>query len=152
MAKQLLREIAAPIERIDHRPDEFAIRIDFARHRVDGQIAAREILLQRHIRRIVELEAVIPRHRLTLRARERVFLMCLRMQEHRKILAHRTITLRDHLLWRRADDHIIAIDDRHAQQFVTDRAADGVNVHHAISFFASSIHSATAGNAQMRSM
>ena len=87
MAEQARLEIGAAVERIDHRTGQFAVGTHFARHRVDRQVAAREIFFERHVGRVEELEAVITGRRLALGARERVLLVRLRMQEHGKILA-----------------------------------------------------------------
>src|SRR5262249_55358438 len=70
-----------------------------------------------------------------------------------KVLADRTKALRDHLLGRRADHHVIAILHGHAEQFVADRTAYRVDIHSQTSYLAMScpsrneslIHAATAG-------
>ncbi len=127
--EQLRAQIRLPAERIDDRPDERAVRAHFARHRVDRQVAPHEILLERDVGRVIELEAVIAGRRLAFGARERVFLVRIRMQEHRKILADRPEALRGHLLGRRADDDVIAVAHRQAEQCVADRAAHRVELH-----------------------
>ena len=53
-----------------------------------GEIAPRQVLLQRDVGLGVEGEAVIAPCRLALGARQRVFLARLRMQEYREVLAH----------------------------------------------------------------
>jgi hypothetical protein len=122
-------QIGATVERVDHRTGQFTVRAHLARHRVDRQIAACQVFLQRDVRRIEKLEAVITRRRLALGARKGVLLLRLRMQEHRKILAHRTVALRDHLLGGRADHDVIAVLHRHAQQLVANRATYRVDIH-----------------------
>ncbi len=71
-------------EGIDQRP------LLVARHRVDREIAAREVLVEGHIGRDEELEAAVAAAVLALGARQRVLLVRLRMQEHRKIAADRS--------------------------------------------------------------
>jgi hypothetical protein len=138
-------EIGAAIERIDHGTGQFAVWSHFAGHRVDGQIAAREILFQRHVGCVEKLKAVISRRCLPLGARKRVFLVRLRMQKHGEILADRFKALRRHLLGGGADHDVIAVLNRQAEHVIADRTAHGVDVHR--SFRAPSIHSATTGNA-----
>ena len=77
------------------------------RHRVDGEIAPHQVLLQRH-RGSVEHEALVARRRLALGSRQRVLLMGLRVEKDRKILAHRRESERQHLFRCRAD-HVVAI-------------------------------------------
>src|SRR6185312_3952057 len=94
---------------------------------VDGEVATREVVLQRHVGRGVEAETVVARPRLALGARQRVFLAGVGMQEHREILADRLVALRQHVFGRRADHHVVAIEMRAAQQLVAYRAADQVH-------------------------
>src|SRR5208283_6079951 len=61
-----------------------------ASHGVDGEVPARKILLQRDTRRGVEAESLVSAPGLALGARQRVFLVRFRMQEHRKIAADRS--------------------------------------------------------------
>ena len=87
------------------RVDQFApalLVINFLGDGVDGEIAAQQILLQRDIRRGVDGETLVAARGLALGARQRVFLMGLRMQEHREILAHRLKALPDHVFRRAA--------------------------------------------------
>ncbi len=91
---------------IDERP------VLVARHRVDREIAARQVLAERHVGRDEELEAAVAAAVLALGARQRVLLVRLRMQEHRKIAADRSVAGRDQDFGRRADDHPIAVGDR----------------------------------------
>ena len=97
--------------------------------RVDREVAAREVLLQRHVGRGVELEAVIAARGLALGARERVLLLRFRVQEHREILADRLVAELHHLLGRRADHDVVAVLHRQPEQLVAHRAADGVDLH-----------------------
>src|SRR5262249_50720178 len=74
-----------------------------------------------------ELEAPVAAAMLALRSRERVLLVRLRMQEHRKIAADRLVTGRDQYLRCRADDDPIAIRDGSSQELVANRAADAID-------------------------
>ncbi len=117
------REIAGAAVGIDQRA------VGAARHRIDRQVASREVVLERHLRRREELEPAVPLAVLALGARERVLLARLRMQEHREIAAHRPVARRQHRLRRRADDDPVAVDDGTPDQFVADGSADAVDLH-----------------------
>ena|SRR5437899_8197225 len=106
-------------------------------------------------------EALVAAPALSLGARERIFLVRLRVQEHREILAHRLVAEALHFLGRRPDDDVVAILYRQPEQLVAHRAADRVELH---SYIASSpgidsgsrsdasIHSRIAGSASIASM
>ena len=81
-------QVLGAVERID----EVAVLV--ARDRVDREIAAREVLLERHVGRRMELEAVIAARGLALGARERVLLVRFGMKKNREILADRTVAER----------------------------------------------------------
>ncbi|MGF6370395.1 hypothetical protein OKW40_003145 [Paraburkholderia sp. RAU6.4a] len=129
MAKKPRLQVSLAVERIDDGAGQLAVRAHLARHRVDRQIAAREVFFERHVGRIEKLEAVIAGRRLALGARERVLLLRLRMQEYRKVLAHRPIALRDHLLGCCSHHHVVAVLHRHAEQLVADRATYCIDIH-----------------------
>ena len=95
----------------------------------EREIAAHEVLLERHIGREIELEAVIPQRRLAFGARQRIFLLRARMEEHRKILTDRTKALRDHLFGCSPDHHIVAILDGQSQQSIANRSPNHVDLH-----------------------
>ena len=118
-------EIARAVERID----DAALLV--LRHRVDRQVAALEVLLERHVGSGVELEAVIAARGLALGARERVFLFRLRVQEHREVPADGLVAELHHLLGRRADHDVVAVLHRQPEQLVAHGAADGVDLHEA---------------------
>ena len=84
-------------------------------HRVDGEVAALQILLQCHRRIDVERERVIAASGLALGPRQCIFLAGLRLQEHREILADRAVAERAHLVRRRADHDEIAVGDAEAE-------------------------------------
>ena len=110
-----------------------AVRIDqrpcvVARHRVDREVAPREVLLERHVRRGEELEAAIAAAVLALGARQRVFLARLRMQEHREVAADRPVAGREQHLRRARRRRPSRGRRRAAEQLVAHRAADAVDV------------------------
>ena len=109
------------------RVDQSAVGI--ARHRIDGQVPTRQVGLQRHVRRGMEGEPVVARTALAFGARERVFLVGGRMQEHRKVAADRAKALGEHGFGRGADDDKVAIGYRAPEQPVAHRAPDGVDLH-----------------------
>ncbi len=98
-----------------------------ARHGIDRQVAPRQVLLQRDIGRREELEAAITASMLALGARERVFLVGFRMQEHREVAAHRAESRRQHRLRRDADDNVVTVGDSAAEKFVADNTTDFVD-------------------------
>ena len=83
------------------RVDQLAIGL--ARNGVDGEIAAAQIVFQRHVDTGMEGEALVAVAGLALGAGERVFLFGARMQEHRKIAAHGHEAPARHILGRGAD-------------------------------------------------
>ncbi len=109
------------------RIDELSLLV--ARHRVDREIPARQILVERYIGRDEELEAAIAVAVLALGARERVFLARVRVQEHREIASHRLVARRNQNFGRRADDHPVAVNDAAAEKLVPNRAADAIDLH-----------------------
>ena len=123
MAQHAAADIFGAVARVD-QPSRLV-----ARQRVDGQVAALQVLLQRDVGRGVESEAVVARRGFALGARQRVLFVGLRMQEHRKIAPDRTETQPHHLLRRCADHDMIAVLHRQAEQFIAHRAADHVGFH-----------------------
>lgn len=103
MPQQAFLQISRAVERID----QLAI-LGFG-HRVDGEVAPRQILFQRHRGIGVKGEAVIAVSGLALGACECVFLVGLWMQEDREILADRAIALFQHVLGTRADHHMVVV-------------------------------------------
>jgi hypothetical protein len=96
---------------------------------VDGEVAPRQILFQRHVGRGVEDEALVARRGLALGARQGVFLVRLGMQEHREILADRLEAARQHVLRRGADDDMVVVLHGQAEQPIAHRTADDVGLH-----------------------
>ncbi len=109
------------------RIDEHAVRR--LRHRVDRQIAAREILLEGHLRAEFHAESAVARRDLALTPRERIFLLGVRVQKHRKVPPDLAISEPQQLLSRAAHDHPIALLYRQAEQGVPNRAADQIHLH-----------------------
>jgi hypothetical protein len=106
-----------------------ALRSRGPRHGVDRQVAALQILLERHVGRCVHREALVAAAALSFRACERVFLLSPGVEEHREILSDRAEALGRHLLGCRADHHPVAVGDRQAEQLVAHRASHDVGFH-----------------------
>ena len=104
-------------------------------------------------------EALVAAAALALGARERVFLVRLRMQEHREILADGLEAEPFHLFRRGADDHVVLVLQRQPEQPVAHRAADYIGLHSymsncgmdSVSRSAAAIHSCIAGSSSMAS-
>ena len=65
----------------------------------------------------------------SLGARQRVFFVRLGMQENGEVAADRLVALRPHDFRRCADDDVVAVFDRQAEQFIADGAADQIDLH-----------------------
>gem|GEM_PF-5403475 len=123
MAQYPCLQICLPAIRVNQLP------ICCLRYRVDGQIAAQQIRLQRYIWRENKGEGLMPAPGLALLPCQCIFLARLWMQKHRKILADLTETLRQHFFRRCADHDPIAVMHRQAEQSIAHRAADQKNLH-----------------------
>ena len=77
----------------------------------------------------MEGEATVAGRGLAFGASQGIFLLRHRVQEHREILADRPETLVYQGFRRGADDHEVAVGARQAEQFITHRPADAVDVH-----------------------
>ena len=121
--KTLVLEIGLAAEGIDQR----AVLV--LRHRVDRQVAAQQVLLERDLGPGVEGEAAIAGRGLALGAREGVLLVRLGMEEHREVGADRLIAGREQRVDVGADENPVAVDDRQAEQCVANRAADEIALH-----------------------
>jgi hypothetical protein len=119
-----LAQIALTAERIDQRA-----AVGILRNRVDRQVAALQVLLERHVGREQGLEAAVARAGLALGAGQRVFLGAARVQEHREILADGLVPLRKQLFGARADDHPVPLPRRQTEQLIAHCAADEINSH-----------------------
>ena len=116
-------EIGAAAERIDDAAPFILC------NGVNGQIAPREILLERDLGRGVEFEAVIAACSLAFGACECIFLVRFGVQKHREVFADRFVAELDHLLGSRADHDIVAVLYRQAQQFIAYGTAYRVDFH-----------------------
>jgi hypothetical protein len=119
MAQHAAAQVALAAAGVDQRA------VFVARHGIDGQVAARQVLFQRHLGRGVEGEAVVARRRLALGARQRHFFVRLRVQEDREV-APTGGSRRPAVLGRGAHHHPVAVAGGPAQQRVAHRAADDV--------------------------
>ena len=99
------------------------------RHRIDCEVAPRQVFFQRHIRCCVHCKAMVARAGLALGTGQRVFLVGLRVQEHREVLAHRQEAFCDQCVGRGAHHHPVAIGAGLAQQGIAHRATDQVDLH-----------------------
>ena len=77
----------------------------------------------------VEGETLVARAGLALGAREGVLVARLRVQEDREVLADRLEAQREHVVRRGADDDVVAVVHGQAEQRITHRAADEVDLH-----------------------
>jgi hypothetical protein len=75
---------------------------------------------------------VIAGRGLTFFARERVFLFCVRVQEHREVLADAPVSLRFEFLGTRAYDAPVPLPVRDAELCVTDCATYEIDLHRVI--------------------
>ena len=123
MAQHALAQIRLAPERIEYP----AFRI--ARDGVDGEVATRKILLERDVGRGMKHEAAVAATTLALRARERIFLVRIGMQEHRKIASNRTKPNGQHRLGRGTHDDEVTVHHRAPKQLVADGTANAVDLH-----------------------
>ena len=123
MAQQAGLEVALAAIRVD----DFARR--GLRHRVDRQVAAREVLLERHVGREARGKAVVAGAGLPLGAGERVLFTRVRVQEHWEILADGPVAEREQVVRPGADDHEVPLNVWAAEQPIPDCAADEIDVH-----------------------
>ena len=122
MAQHALAQVPLAAEGVDQRA------VAAFGHRVDRQVAARQVLLQRDGRVGVHDEAVVARRALALGARQCVFLVRVRVQEHREVAPHLLEAGVEHLLRRGTDHDPVAVVDRPPEQPVAHRAADDVGL------------------------
>jgi hypothetical protein len=112
-----------------------AIRIDqfagllVAGNGIEGEVAALQVLFQRHRRVGVDHEAAVAAAGLALGARQRMFLAGIRMQEYREVLAHGAESQCFHLRLGGADHHPVPVAGHQAQQRITNRATDEIDLH-----------------------
>jgi hypothetical protein len=117
----------AQIRRAAERIDEISVAV--LRDRIDGEIAPSQVFFERDAGICIEREPVIAASGFAFGARLRIFLARLRMQKHREILADRRVALAQQFVRRRADDDVVAILHRNAEQTIAHRAADEISLH-----------------------
>jgi len=96
---------------------------------VDGEVAAQQVFLKADLGRSVAHEAGVAATALALGARERVFLLCLRVEKNREVPPHRAEPPREHGFRGFTDHHPVAILDRKAEQCVANRTAHHKGTH-----------------------
>jgi len=114
---------AATVVRIDH------VAVLVFGDRVDRQVAAQQVVLERHAAIGVELEAVVAGTGLALGARERVFFARRGVEKDGEVAPDRDVAGGAELVGIRADDDPIAIAWRQTEQSVTNGAADEIALH-----------------------
>jgi hypothetical protein len=97
-------------------------------NRIDRQVAALQVFLQRDRRGGIEREAMVAMASLALGARECVLLLGVWMQKHREVAAHRAEAARMHLIGGRADHHPVALAHRQAEQRIAHCTADQIDL------------------------
>jgi hypothetical protein len=96
---------------------------------IDREVAAPQVLGERHLGSKADFEAAIARRDFAFEAGERVFLVALRMQKHREVAPDLSIVEPQHFLARAADHDPIAFLDGQSQQAVPNRAANQIHLH-----------------------
>ena len=97
--------------------------------RIYGEVAAREVLLQRHLGTELDREAAVAGRHLALEPGERVFLVSFGMQKHRKVAAHLAVIHALERVARAADHDPVAFLDRKPEQGVSNCSADQIHLH-----------------------
>ena len=106
VAQQTRLQIALAVKGIDQ------LAVFPLRDGVDGQVAALQILLERHVGRGPGDEAGVAIAAFPFGARQRVFFTAVWMQKDRKIAADLLKALRQHRLRRRADHYPVPVFNR----------------------------------------
>ena len=99
------------------------------RYRIDGQVAAFEILLDGDRGLGMKGKTAIARRGLALGARQGVLLATVGVDEYREVLADGAVACGLHLFRPRADHDIVAVRRRLAQQLVAHRATNQIHIH-----------------------
>ena len=99
------------------------------RDRIDGEVAAAQVFLQRHRGLGMHHEAGMSARRFALGTRQRMFLAGAWMQEHREVATDLLEAGIQHLLRAGADHHVIMVARGQAEQGIAHRAADQVDLH-----------------------
>ena len=98
-------------------------------HGVDGQVAPRQVLFQRDIRRRMHRKAVIAFCGFALGAGQGVFFFGRGVKEHRKVFADRQKAACHQFFRRAAHHHPFAVLHGQAQQGIANRTTDHENFH-----------------------
>ena len=96
---------------------------------IDGQIAARQIFLERDLRPEFDRKSAIAGRHLALEPRQGMLLVSVGMQKHRKVPADFPIFQAQQLLSGAADDDPIAFLDGQAEQGVPNGSANQIHLH-----------------------
>ena len=123
MAQHAQCQIALTAVRIDQRASLVA------RHRIDREVAAQQVIRERHRRICMQHEPLVSPPLFALGAGKRILFVGLRMQKYGKVTSDRPKAERDHLGRAAAFDYIVMVADRQTQQLVTNGAADAVDFH-----------------------
>lgn len=123
MAQQTMVQIALTAVGIDN------VAIIILCQRIDGQVAAQQILLKRHIRRGIAGKSGVTKTGFSFGAGKRVLFVALWMEKHGKIAAYLLVTRVKHLCWRGANHHPIFVFDRQAQQGIANCTTDQITLH-----------------------
>ncbi|MNE21732.1 hypothetical protein D3C80_1149030 [compost metagenome] len=123
MTQKAVLQIAFTVEHIDD------MTVIILRQRVDGEIAAQQILLKRDVRRGVACETGITQTGFAFRARQGVFFARFWVKKHGEIAAYLLIARVKHLFWCGTNHNPVFIFDRQTQQRITYRTTDQINLH-----------------------
>ena len=106
---------------------------DFARrrlcHRIDGEIAAAQIVLESHVGGKLRRKTPIPEPHFALEAGKRVFLVRFRMQKDGEFAPNRLVAVTLEFLGTSAHDDPVALVHRAPEQAIPNRAANQVDFH-----------------------
>ena len=133
MAKGPGPQVSHAAERIDNACGiKTAIGVDVCGsncHRVDGQVATAEVLLQGNGRVGLHHETPVTGPRLALGAGKRIFLACDGMQKNREVTAYGLVPGVQHGLGAAAHDDPVAVLHGQAHQGIAHCATDQVGLH-----------------------
>ena len=99
------------------------------RHGVDGEVASGQVFFEGDARVGLHSKTFVAPGRFALGAGQGVFLACVGMQEHRKVLAHGQVARLDQILRRGAHHHPVAVLHGPAQEGIAHRTADFIHPH-----------------------
>ena len=123
LAQQLGLQVALAAMRID----QLALRV--LGDGIDGQVAPRQVLLQRDIGRGMHHKAFVAWRCFAFGARQGIFLARMGVQKNRKVFAYGLIAQRCHLRRRSTHHHPVFVFDGLVQQGVANGTANTENLH-----------------------